>query len=102
MRVQWRAKQLRLSLAARLGRDVTQEEVSQATGISTSRLSVIENGKVRGVEFDTLEKLARFYQVRDVGELLQLITGDETHASAGDAPAAEHDGGNQAPARIAA
>jgi transcriptional regulator with XRE-family HTH domain len=94
MRVQWRAKQLRLLMAARLGRDVTQDEVSKATGISVSRISVIENGKARGVEFDTLEKLARFYGVSDVGELLQLAKSEDNGG--------EELSGNQEPARVAA
>lgn len=72
MRVRWKAKQLRLQMAARLGRDVTQEEVSQATGITVSRISDIENNKTHGVQFDTLARLAKFYGLRDVGELLEF------------------------------
>ena len=71
-RVRWRAKQLRREMAAKLGRDVKLEEVAQKTGISLSTLSYIENNKGKGVEFNTLERLAEFYQVGSVGDLLAM------------------------------
>ncbi len=70
--VHWRAKQLRLQRAARLGRNVTLEEVCQSTGIGMATLSNIENNKVRGVEFGTLERLAAFYDVGSICDLLEL------------------------------
>jgi transcriptional regulator with XRE-family HTH domain len=88
-------------MAARLERDVTQEEVSRATGISVGRISIIENGKARGVEFDTLEKLARFYGVRNVGELLELAIPDEGKEEKSEGNS-EEDPGNQMPAMMAA
>lgn len=75
MSVQWKAKNLRLELAAKLGRDVTQDEVSRSTGLAISRISAIENNKTRGVEFDTLVKLARFYHVRSVADLIEFENG---------------------------
>lgn len=80
MRVRWKAKQLRLQMAARLGRDVTQEEVSQATGLTVSRLSDIENNKTQGVQFDTLGRLAAFYGLRSVADLLDFDGNDDTMA----------------------
>lgn len=78
-RVRWKAKQLRLALAAELGRDVTQEEVSNSTGIAVSTLSAIENNRAKGVEFETLVKLANFYRVKEVGDL--LVFEDQIRAS---------------------
>ncbi len=78
MRVRWRAKQLRLEKAARLGRDVTQEEVSQATGITVSRISDIENNKTQGVQFETLARLAQFYGLRSVAGLLEFEGIEDT------------------------
>jgi transcriptional regulator with XRE-family HTH domain len=72
----WKAKQLRLDLAAKLGRDVTQEEVSQATGLAVSRISAIENNKTKGVEFDTLIRLAQFYELLSVAELIEFQNGE--------------------------
>lgn len=71
-RVQWRIKQLRREMAARLGRDVQLSEVYQKTGIAVPTLSNIENNKTKGVEFQTLEKLAEFYDVEGIGELLSI------------------------------
>jgi putative transcriptional regulator len=73
--VRWRAKQLRLEMAARLGRDVSQEEIFQATGIAVSTISKIENNVGRGVEFETLQKLCDFYGV-SVGEILHYNPKD--------------------------
>jgi DNA-binding Xre family transcriptional regulator len=70
--VRWKAKLLRLQRAAQLGRDVTLEEVSRTTGIGMTTLSNIENNKVRGVEFSTLERLADFYGVASICDLLEL------------------------------
>ena len=71
-RIRWGAKQLRLDRSAHLGREVTLEEVSAQTGIGVSTLSRIENNKVRGVLFETLEKLAEFYGVDSVALLLPM------------------------------
>jgi DNA-binding Xre family transcriptional regulator len=70
--VKSRLKQLRLDKAAQLGRDVPLKEVYDATGIAISTLSRIETNQAKGVEFATLVKLADFYGVSDVGELLSL------------------------------
>lgn len=70
--VRWRAKQLRLDRAARLGRDVTLDEVSKSTGIAISTLSNIENNRVARADFGTLTRLAKFYEVQNVGELLEF------------------------------
>ena len=79
-RVRWKVKQRRLELAAKLGRDVTLQEVSNATGITVSRLSTIENNKSKGVEFGTLERLAEFYQLTNIADLLAIE--DITRATA--------------------
>lgn len=76
-RVRWGVKQLRLKRAADLGRDVTLEEVSQSTGIGLSTLSQIENNKVRGVRFETLERLAEYYGLSNSAQL--LLMEDEEH-----------------------
>lgn len=70
--IRWKARQLRLRRAADLGRVLTMEEVSQATGIGMTTLNNIENNKVRGVEFNTLERLATFYGVGSVCDLLDF------------------------------
>jgi DNA-binding Xre family transcriptional regulator len=67
-----RAKQLRLDLAAKRGHEVTLREVYEATGIAISTLSRIENNQVSTVEFTTLAKLAEFYGVNNIADLLAL------------------------------
>jgi len=57
-------------MAAQEGRDIKLEEVAQKTGIALSTLSNIENNKAKGVEFHTLERLASFYGLENVGDLL--------------------------------
>ena len=70
--VRTKLRQLRLDRAARLGHEVTMKEVCDATGIALSTLSRIENNVVQSMEFGTLVKLADFYEVKDIGELLSL------------------------------
>ncbi|NTU79093.1 MAG: helix-turn-helix transcriptional regulator [Chloroflexales bacterium] len=70
--VRSKLRQLRLNLAAAQGREVTMKEVCDATGIALSTLSRIENNQVQSIEFATLVKLADFYGVKEVGELLSL------------------------------
>jgi DNA-binding Xre family transcriptional regulator len=70
--VKTRLKQLRLNLAAQRGHEVTLKEVYDTTGIAISTLSRIENNKAKGIEFDTLVKLADFYGVSDIGQMLSL------------------------------
>ena len=72
MKVRWNVKQLRLKMAAELGRDVDLTEVAEKTGIDVGALSRIENNRHRGVRFETLEKLAEFYQVESIAPLLTL------------------------------
>ncbi len=72
-RVVTKARQLRLDMAARLGRAVTLEEVAEQTGITVAALSRIENNKNERIDFDTIKKLCLFYGV-GVGDLLELKT----------------------------
>ena len=72
-RVVTKARQLRLDMAARLGRAVTLEEVAEQTGITVAALSRIETNKNERIDFDTIKKLCLFYGV-GVGGLLELKT----------------------------
>ncbi|MDP9312604.1 MAG: helix-turn-helix transcriptional regulator [Chloroflexota bacterium] len=81
-KVRWGAKQLRLRMAADLGREVKLEEISEKTGIDVGALSRIENNKHRGVRFETLEKLAEFYQLDNVSSLLIIEDKRRTPVSA--------------------
>ncbi|MBK9711517.1 MAG: helix-turn-helix domain-containing protein [Kouleothrix sp.] len=49
---------------------VTAKEVAGAIGIHENTLNKIENGKTKGIEFDTLAALCSFYGV-GVGDLLE-------------------------------
>lgn len=82
-KVLWRARQLRREMAAKQGRDVSLGEVADATGIAISTLSYLENNKGRGLDFGTLEKLAEFYGVEGVNELLSMEDQRRTPALAG-------------------
>ncbi len=38
-------------------RKISLNDLSEAVGISTTNLSLLKNGKVKGVRFETLEKI---------------------------------------------
>lgn len=75
MKIISKARQLRLDYQAKLGKPVTAEEVSIATGITRTTLSRIERGETQAIGFDTLAKLCSFYGV-GVGDLLEFSTED--------------------------
>ena len=70
--VRTKLRQLRLNRAAHLGREVTLQEVHNATGIAISTLSDLEQGRVKGMKFDTIVRLADFYAVDNIGDMLSL------------------------------
>jgi DNA-binding Xre family transcriptional regulator len=67
-----RIKQLRLDRAARLGRTISIREVSRETGVAVSTLRRMENNEAEGVDFATLVKLAEYYEVSSIGDLLSI------------------------------
>ncbi len=71
-RVTFRFRQLRREMSARQQHDVTLKEVSDTTGIAISTLSRLESGNAKGVELETLAKLASFYGVDSGADLLSV------------------------------
>lgn len=51
-------------------RKVSLNELSEAVGISTTNLSLLKNGKVKGVRFETLEKICEYLEC-DVKDILE-------------------------------
>ncbi|OEK55459.1 hypothetical protein ASS95_01495 [Staphylococcus equorum] len=45
-------------------KDITISELSEKTGISRNSLGLLINGKSRGIQFDTLEKIARVIDIK--------------------------------------
>lgn len=70
MRIVSKVRQLRFAQQAKLGRQVTVQEVADAIGISRERLTQIELGRMREIDTETLAKLCRFYGV-GVGDILE-------------------------------
>lgn len=70
-----RFRQARLDAAARKGRTITLSEVQRETGVSISTLRRLEGGSAAGIEFETLRKLAEFYGLSDLSDLLGLEDG---------------------------
>lgn len=71
-RVKFRFRQLRRELSAREQRDVTLQEVHEATGIAMSTLSRLERGNSTAVDLVILDKLATFYNLSSAAELLTI------------------------------
>lgn len=70
-----KALQARLNYQARIGRKVSLQDVSDATGITKAALSKIERGDTERIDFETLTKLCTFYGV-GVGDILQYNPDD--------------------------
>jgi transcriptional regulator with XRE-family HTH domain len=71
-KVAFRFRQLRREKSAREQRDITLRDVSEATGIAISTLSRLESGSAKGVELDTLAKLAAYYGASSGADLLSV------------------------------
>ncbi len=71
-----KARQLRMNMAAKLGRPVTIEEVAAATGIARPTLSRIELNQTERIDFETIRKLCEFYGV-GAGELIVVQPDDK-------------------------
>lgn len=77
-----RVRQLRLDYSQKIGRAVDQKEVAEETGVHKNTLSRIEQGKVVGIDFDTLIKLCSFYsrvleREIGVGDLLEYSSNNK-------------------------
>ena len=53
-------------------RKISLTELSKSIGLSLTNLSLLKNGKVRGVRFDTLEKICTVFDCQP-GDLLECI-----------------------------
>lgn len=85
------AQQLRRELAAKLRREVKQEEVAQAVrerlhqrgvvtrGVGRQSIGRIENGNIREVDLEMLNALAAYYTEHglDASQLLRYVRSEE-------------------------
>jgi DNA-binding Xre family transcriptional regulator len=71
-KVAFRLRQLRREMSAKEQRDITLKDVSEATGIAVSTLSRLESGSAKGVELETLAKLAAYYKADSGDDLLSV------------------------------
>jgi putative transcriptional regulator len=69
-RIVTKARRLRLERQLKENRNITLQEVADATGIERAALNRIELGQTTRIDFDTLEKLCAFYGV-GVGDVLE-------------------------------
>lgn len=57
-------------------RDVKSKDLAEYVGITEANLSLLKKGKVKGVRFETLEKICRFLACQP-GDLLAYEEGDD-------------------------
>lgn len=60
-------------------RKVKSKELAEYIGITEANLSLLKQGKVKGVRFDTLEKICEFLDCQP-GDLLTFDASAERHA----------------------
>lgn len=53
---------------------ISLTELSEKVGISMTNLSLLKTGKVKGIRFDTLEKICKILKCRP-GDILDLSDG---------------------------
>ena len=63
---------IKVNLAVVLAqRGVKSKDLAQAIGITEANLSLLKQGKVKGIRFETLEAICRYLQCQP-GDLLSL------------------------------
>lgn len=58
-------------------RNVKSKDLAEYVGITEANLSLLKQGKVKGVRFDTLERICRFLDCQP-GDLLRYEADPET------------------------
>lgn len=57
-------------------RKVRSKELAEQVGITEANLSLLKQGKVKGVRFDTLERICAYLRCQP-GDLLRYVPGSE-------------------------
>ncbi|MCK6421154.1 MAG: helix-turn-helix transcriptional regulator [Aquabacterium sp.] len=57
-------------------RKMRSRELAEAVGITEQNISLLKSGKVRGMRFDTLERICAVLQCQP-GDLLEFVPDDE-------------------------
>lgn len=57
-------------------RNVRSKDLAEYVGITEANLSLLKQGKVKGVRFETLERICRFLECQP-GDLLRFDAGPE-------------------------
>ena len=57
-------------------RKMTVTELSEKVGITIANMSVLKNGKAKGVKFSTLEAICKALDCQP-GDVLEFVPGDE-------------------------
>lgn len=68
---------IKVNLAVLLAeRGVKSKDLAEAIGITEANLSLLRQGKVKGMRFDTLEAICRYLGCTP-GDLLKYVPGSE-------------------------
>ncbi len=70
-----RARQVRLNYQAKIGREVTIQEVAEKTGLDRKAIARLESNRTERYDADVLRKLCAFYGV-GIGDLLEFKEED--------------------------
>ncbi len=66
---------IKIHLSRILGeRRITQKKLFEMTGISQNSISKIYNEKVKGIDFDTIEKICTALDI-EIKDLLEIVPG---------------------------
>jgi len=72
---------IKVSLAVMLARrNVKSKELAEYIGITEANLSLLKQGKVKGIRFDTLEAICRYLDCQP-GDLLEFEPDSEPPAA---------------------
>ncbi|MBL8577404.1 MAG: helix-turn-helix transcriptional regulator [Mesorhizobium sp.] len=70
---------IKVSLAMVLARrSVKSKELAEYIGITEANLSLLKQGKVKGIRFDTLEAICRYLDCQP-GDILEFERDDDAH-----------------------
>ncbi|ETS33293.1 MULTISPECIES: helix-turn-helix domain-containing protein [Photorhabdus] len=60
-------------------RKVKSKELAAIIGITEQNLSLLKNGKIKGIRIDTLEKICKYLQCQP-GDILEYVEDEEDNS----------------------
>ncbi|MGI4788795.1 MAG: helix-turn-helix domain-containing protein [Janthinobacterium lividum] len=84
--IKLRFAELKRQKALREGRDLTLRKIASETGLAVDTVHRLNKGETGRVYLTTLDALCDYFDVKEVGELLEYVPNDKEFTPLAEAP----------------